>query len=212
MKQHHFLIFLLIVGANILMGTQCRRDFITPDPVYKYSEKLSLTPYKKIYSINDTIWVQFHSTDKSLYDELSDQRVPADTAYLHVMMHYTKHYRIGTTSEFFCNVIVDNNPNPDFTISATNNNDLNFTTACHSDNFFFRVGFIPIETGIYSINYRIQTFDCPNKIVRNHTTTHFTFDLDDCNKDVWLSIPRASRGGENGSSIDKKETFYFKVQ
>src|ERR1039457_4556334 len=69
MEHHHISIFFLIIVANIIMGTQCGKDFITPSPTYEFSEKLSLTPYKKVYSINDTIWVQFQTNDKSLYDK-----------------------------------------------------------------------------------------------------------------------------------------------
>jgi hypothetical protein len=64
------------------MGTQCGKDFITPSPTYEFSEKLSLTPYKKVYSINDTIWVQFQTNDKSLYDKISNSRISTDTTFL----------------------------------------------------------------------------------------------------------------------------------
>lgn len=105
--------------------------------------------------------------------------------------------------------------NPEFTTLYTWYNVLNFTTDCNSNKYFFKVGFIPKETGIYSIEPKIIAADCANKIIRNYSTSKFIFDLADCNKDVWLSIPPASRGGELGStdvSVDKKELFVFKVE
>lgn len=105
--------------------------------------------------------------------------------------------------------------NPEFTTLYTWYKVLNFTTDCNSNKYFFRVGFIPKETGIYSIEPNIIAADCANKIIRNYSTSKFIFDLADCNKDVWLSIPPASRGGELGStdvSVDKKELFVFKVE
>ena len=88
-------------------------------------------------------------------------------------------------------------------------------TDCNSTKYFFKVGFIPKKTGVYSIEPNISAVDCPNKVIRNFNTTSFIFDLADCNKDIWLSIPSASRGGELGFTdvrIDRKEIFVFKVE
>lgn len=195
------------------MGTQCRRDFPTaPDPTYTFLEKIKLTPYKKIYTIHDTIWVQFKTSQKSLYDELSSRYISTDTTFLQVTFNYHKRYRVYNTPEFFCDVVVDNIPNPDFATLYTWYNVLNFQTDCNSNNYYFKVGFIPNKTGIFSIDPNIKVVYCANKIERNFITTRFIFDLDDCNKDIWLSIPPASRGGQNASSIEKKETFFFKVE
>lgn len=215
MKRQHILIFFLIIGSNIIMGTQCRKDYVTPKPTYKFVEKLTLTPYKKVYSINDTIWVQFQTTDKSLYDQLSNRRISTDTTFLGGGFYYHRRYPIGNVQEFFCDVDIDNSLNPKFTTLYTSYNVLDFATNCNSNNYFFKVGFIPKMTGVYSIEPHLQAVPCANKVNRNYTTTNFIFDLADCNKDVWLSIPPASRGGELGStdvSIDKKEMFVFKVE
>ena len=101
MKQHHISIFFLIIVANIVMGTQCGKDYITPDPTYEYLEKLSLTLYQKVYSINDTIWVQFQTNDKSLYDKKSNSRISTDTTFLRGGFYYHKRYIIGTVPKFF---------------------------------------------------------------------------------------------------------------
>ena len=197
------------------MGTQCGKDYVTPDPTYKFLEKLTLTPYKKIYSIGDTIWVQFQTTDKSLYDQISKSRISTDTTFLRAEFYYYKRYPNENVPAFFCNVVIDNNLNPDFKTLYTWYNVLNFTTDCNNSSYFFKVGFVPKKTGIYSIDPNITVEDCANKVKRNYSTTSFIFDLADCNKDIWLSIPPASRGGELGStdvSIDKKQIFVFKVE
>ena len=39
------------------------------------------------------------------------------------------------------------------------------------------------------------------------------FDLADCNKDIWLTIPAIQRDGQNTDArIDNKEIFVFKVE
>jgi hypothetical protein len=215
MKRHHFLIFFLIIGANIIMGTQCGKDHVTPDPTYKFLEKLTLSPYKKIYSINDTIWVQFQTADKSLYDQLSNTRISTDTTFLRGGFYYYRRYPVKNVQEFFCDVDIDNSLNPEFTTLYTWYNVLNFATDCNSSRFFFKIGFIPKMIGVYSIEPNLTAVDCANKVNRNYTTTNFIFDLADCNKDVWLSIPPGSRGGEDGFTdvrIDKKEIFVFRVE
>ncbi len=215
MKQRHFLIFLLIVVVNMVMSTECNKEVIAINPSYEFLEKLTLTPYKKIYSINDTIWVQFQTADKSLYDKISNSRISTDTTFLQVGFYYHKLYNIGTAPEFFCDVNVDNSFNPEFTTLYAWYNLLNISTGCNSIQYFFKVGFIPKKTGIYSIEPNITLVNCANKIIQNYSTSRFIFDLADCNKDVWLSIPPASRGGELGFtdvSIDKKEIFVFQVE
>ena len=101
------------------MGTQCGKDIITPNPTYEFSEKLSLTPYKKVYSINDTIWVQFQTNDKSLYDKISNSRISTDTTFLRGGFYYYRRYPNENVQEFFCDVIVDNSLNPEFTTLYT---------------------------------------------------------------------------------------------
>lgn len=215
MKRHHFILFFLIIGANFIMGTQCRKDFVIPEPTYKFLEKLTLTPYKKIYSINDTIWVQFKTTNKSLYDQLSYHLISTDTTFLRGGFYYYRRYPNDNVQEFFCDVDIDNSLNPEFTTLYTIYNVLNFATDCNSNRYFFKVGFIPKKTGVYSIEPNLTAVDCANKVNRDYTTTRFIFDLADCNKDIWLSIPAASRGGDNGFTegrIDRKEIFVFKVE
>ncbi len=199
------------------MATQCRKngDFIIPAPTHKFLEKLTLTPYKKIYSINDTIWVQFQTTNKSLYDQLSYRLVPTDTTFIKGGFYYYRRYPNDNMQEFFCNVDFESSLNPKFSTLETIYNVLEFSTNCNSNRYFFKVGFIPKKTGIYSIDPYPTVLYCDNKVNREYFTSKFIFDLADCNKDIWLSVPPASRGGDNGytdGQIDRKEIFMFKVE
>jgi hypothetical protein len=215
MKQYFYLILILIITTQILMGTQCRKENIAFNPRYEFQEKLSLTPYKKIYSINDTIWVQFQTANKSLYDRLSNSQIIMDTTSLSVRFLYHKRYIVETQPEYFCEVNIDNSLNPSLTTLYSWYNEINLKTICDNQ-LVFRAGFVPKKIGVYSLEPRLIVNECPNKVNRSLVTSSFIFDLSDCNKDVWLSIPEQYRRSTDPEStvrsIDAKEIFVFKVQ
>ena len=197
------------------MGFQCRKDYPAPIPSYEYTEKLTLTPYKKTYAVGDTIWIQFQTADKTLFDKLSGNRISTDSTFLRVNFDFHRRYPSGTTVELFSDTKVDNALNVSFTPLYTYYNVLTFKTDCGNGRYFFRVGFVPKKIGVYSIEPHGAVSPCPNKLNFPYSTFKFSFDLADCNKDVWLSIPPQSRSGEIGHtdvSIDKKEMFVFKVE
>ncbi|HXI01284.1 MAG TPA: hypothetical protein VNI52_13535 [Sphingobacteriaceae bacterium] len=196
------------------MSFQCNKDYTLPNPAYEYTEKLSLTPYRKTYAVNDTIWVQFQTINKTLFDKLSGNRISTDTTFLRVKFNFHRRYP-NNAGELFSDIKVDNGLDVSFRPLDSRYNVLNFKTDCRNDPYFFRVGFVPKKTGVYSIEPHGDVSPCPNKLTSPYSTFKFTFDLADCNKDVWLSIPPQSRGGELGSTdlrIDKKEMFVFKVE
>lgn len=197
------------------MGFQCEKLYTIPVPTYEFTEKLSLTPYKKIYAINDTIWVQFQTTNKTLFDKLSGNRVATDTSFLQVGFSLNRLFPLGNTVELFSDVKVENGLNILFKPLSQSNNDLTFKTACSDNRYFFRIGIIPKKIGVYIVAARSDVSPCPTQINQPYSTFKFTFDLADCNKDIFLSIPPESRGGQLGYtdvSIDKKELFAFKVE
>jgi len=215
MKQSCILLLTVLGFALLTMGFHCYRDYPPIKPTYEFIEKLSLTPYKKTYAVGDTIWVQFQTTDKSLFDKLSGNRIPTDTTYFQVNFNFQKRYPIPYTVELFSDTKVDSALDVSFTPLSNLYNTLNFKTACSSNRYFFRVGFIPKKTGVFSIEPHGIFISCPNKLNLPYSTFKFTFDLADCNKDVWLSIPAQSRGGELGFTdvrIDQKEIFVLKVE
>lgn len=76
-------------------------DYIKPVPTHNFLEKLTLIPYKKIYSIGDTIWVKFETSDKSLYDPASYHLVSIDTTFIRGGFYYYRRYPVVNTQEFF---------------------------------------------------------------------------------------------------------------
>jgi hypothetical protein len=214
MRQISILAFLSV--GLLTTSFQCNKDLPAAiKPTYEYAEKLTLTPYRKTYVIGDTIWVQFQTAEKSLFDKLSGNRIPTDTTSLRVNFTFRRNYPNPGTVELFIDSKVDSVLDVSFAPLYTYYNVLDFKTACSSSHYFFKVAVVPKHTGIYSIGAQVYLLPCPNKSPLPYSTLNFTFDLADCNKNVWLSIPPQSRGGELGETdvaIDKKEIFVFKVE
>lgn len=215
MKKFNLSPHIFLSASLLTLGFQCHNESPAPVPAYEYAEKLTLAPYRKAYAINDTIWVEFQTEDKTLFDKLSGIRITTDTTYLGLNFYFQRHYPIGNTVELFSDATAYNALEVGFTPLYTYYNVLNFRTDCVESRYFFRVAFVPKKAGIFSIVPQAAVSPCLNKLSITSSTFTFTFDLADCNKDVWLSIPPQSRGGEHGFtdlSIDRKEMFVFKVE
>lgn len=195
------------------MGFQCEEEVREPD--FAFSTALKLSPYKKIYSINDTITVELTTNNKQLLDRLSNSLIPLDTTQLAINIFGIKRFPVPSLPEMLCDIQVENITNSTFDTSTLGNNRLYFLTGCLSPTFNFRAKFIPKKTGIFSIELGSQIEYCPGKIKSLFASSRFTFDLADCNKDIWLAIPASARERETGYTdvrIDKKEIFIFKVE
>jgi len=207
---------LAIAGIVLMfMNFQCRKDYVPIQPLYTFQEKLSLVPYKKVYAINDTIWIQFQTNDKTLFDTLTNRRISTDTTFLQNTIYYYRRYPDVNTQELFSDAKVENGLDVNFTTLYTYYNVLSFNTGCSNTRYFFKIAFVPKKPGIYSIEPNAMVSRCPNKQVYEYSPFKYVFDLGDCNKDIWLSIPSQSRGGDNGFTdrrIDRKEIFVFKVE
>lgn len=216
MKKSYFQISLLLGLSILVMGFQCYKDYQLSPPTYEFAEKMELSPYKKIYSINDTIWIEFRTADKSLYDKASRRRINTDTTSFSQFFYYHKRYPSSSLGDIFCSTVVLAGVNPVFGTPIWYNT-LKLDSECSANFYHFKVGFIPKTTGIYSIELpgNIGPKPCPGKLSFFTYVYGFTFDLADCNKDVYLSIPPQSRSGQEGFTdvkIDKKEIFVFEVR
>lgn len=108
MKQSYTFTLTFLVVALLTMGFQCGKDYPIPTPTYEYAEKLTLSPYRKTYAVGDTIWVQFQTANKTLFDKLSGNRIATDTTFLRVNFNFHRRYPIGNAVELFSETKVDN--------------------------------------------------------------------------------------------------------
>lgn len=202
-------IVLIFLGLALLtMGFQCDKDV----PAYRFAEKLSLSPYRKSYAVGDTIWVQFQTANKTLFDKLSGSRIATDSTFILLNFKLNRYYPIGSAAELFGDIKVDNGLDVSFTSLSTYVNILSFKTDCSNSAYFFRVGFVPKMKGVYAVEPNGDVVPCQTSKRFPYSIFQFAFDLADCNKDVWLSLPPESRGGDLNVKIDKKEIFMFKVE
>lgn len=142
---------ILVVASMTLMtmGFQCEKgDYVESKIDYQFSEKLILAPYKKVYAINDTIWVQFQTTNKSLFDKSSSSRIATDTTFLNITFNYHRRYPVGSVEEFFSYAKVDNGNDVTFTTLYAWYNVLKFKTNCSDNRYFFKVGFVPNNSSV----------------------------------------------------------------
>src|SRR5205809_7896784 len=65
---------------TIVMGTQCYKNIpYDPPPKQSFAENVTITPSQKIYNIGDTVWLGFSTSDKSLFDTISNGRLPSNS-------------------------------------------------------------------------------------------------------------------------------------
>lgn len=212
------MIFTLAGVALITMGVKCEKELDTlPEiiPVYQYAEKLTLTPFKKIYTIGDTIWVQFQTTDKTLYDKLSGRRISTDTTFLKVNFELTRQYPVEFNLENYADVRVENGLDVNFEPVIAPRDDLTFNTDCNNDLYFFKAGFVLKKTGVFSLLPGALVSPCPDKKGVLPSSFIFTFDLPDCNYDVWQTIASKSNNGLYSYidvGIQRKQVYAFRVE
>ena len=216
MRKRYLKVFTLAGVALITMGLQCRKEF-PPEiiPVYQYAEKLTLTPFKKVYAIDDTIWVQFQTTDKTLYDKLSGRRISTDTTLLNVYFNLVRQYPVEFNVENYADVTVENGLDVNFGPVIAPRDGLTFRTDCINNPYFFKAGFVLKKTGVYTLEPGAIVASCPDKKANVPSSFIFTFDLPDCNYDVWQSVgsqPYSGLYGYVDIDIPRKQIFAFKVE
>ncbi len=211
-----FVIFSFL--AIFLMSTQCRKE---PPIVYQYKflEKIDLYPFQKSYHVGDTLWIQYSNLDSKFFDQITRQRIFSDTISLPFQFGYNSRYQapVNPVGGFFdfkaMNVVVlDTHFEP--------NGESLFTSTNCSNTYNFKIGIVSKYSGIYSLDFwgvPRTVGSCVNRsFLSQYSTIEYRFNLLDCNKDVYLSIPANSRGesskGYTESLIDNKEIFVFKVE
>jgi hypothetical protein len=188
-----------------------KHNFIQPVNVY---------PYNKYYKVGDTIWLEVKTGDKTLYDTIQQKRILADSLALIFSVQVSQRYLSPpSTNILFCHFTDTFNLHAVFNNNGYNQG-LNFYFGCNTDTVFsFKFGIILIHAGIFSFDLSSNNIspcfpDFPNSL--RFSTINYIFNLSDCNKDIYLSIPVASRGesspGYTTSLIDQKQVFVFQVQ
>jgi len=211
-------LILCIILSVIVMSTECRKDLII-EYKYKFLEKVDLYPFQKSYRVGDTLWLQYSNPNHQFYDQVTNQKIFSDTISLVFASAFNSRYEapVNPVDSFF-SLKIENASTMDNHVENYGQGLLIATTCPASYNF--RIGIVPKHTGIYSIdmgNIPETLGSCTNNMVSSpFSTIEYRFNLTDCNKDVYLSIPAASRGeslkGYTEKAIDNKQVFMLKVE
>lgn len=194
-KQIGFILTLFLV-MTISMATQCRKDHATSPRQY-FTEDIILSPAKKVYQIKDTIWLNYETSDKTFYDEKSGKRLPSNGLRFGFGATLLPKYDTPENpSDGFCDFILPNNTKAEYYTNQSGTSTF-FNIDCDSaPAYHIKLGIVLKYQGIYVL-------DLPSAIVLQACVgetnpypsagLQFFYGLDDCNKDIYLSIPPASR-------------------
>ncbi|MCJ8165746.1 hypothetical protein MKJ04_12910 [Pontibacter sp. E15-1] len=89
---------------------------------------------------------------------------------------------------------------------------LDFSYGCNQPDYNFKIGLVLLVPGIYSLTVHERRFsNCITYTPNSFAQIFYKFDVKDSNKDVFLSIPKISRGGLGTEKMDAKEEFIIQV-
>jgi hypothetical protein len=199
------------------MGTQCRKEEIEYN--YNFTEKINLFPAQKNYYVGDTIWLQYTNRTNQLFDTKTSRLVRVDTVAIGFIIGLNSRYEAPVNPPAgFCDFISANSTGIKPYSYGTS---ASFVFGCNSTNDYnFLIGIILKQKGIYSLDLwgaPQSVTACPNRISPFPLSTiAYRFNVADCNKDIFLSIPSASRGesikGSTENDIDNKEIYIVNVE
>ncbi len=201
------------------MGFQCGKEYIEP-PKQRFLEKVSLAPAQKVYNVNDTIWIRYITSNKTFLDTISGQRLPTNTIKFSFGAVLLPKYNTPLNpTDGFCKFILPNNVTAQYTTSQSGTSTY-FNVDCDNASAYnIQVGVVLKYQGIYVLNLPdgITLQGCTNQTnPYPSASVQFIYDLSDCNKDVYLSIPTTSRQefpvGFTEAQIDFKVAYALKVQ
>ena len=203
------------------MGLQCGKDHnnILP-PRQAFLETVNLTPAQKVYNINDTIWLKYITTSKTFFDTISRQRLPTNAIkFVFGAILLPKYNTIVNPTDGYCKFILPNNVIGQYITSQSGSSTF-FTVDCdNATSYNILVGVVLKYQGIYVLDLpdRITLEACANQTnPYPSASVQFIYNLSDCNKDVYLSIPATARQefpvGFTEGQINFKVAYAFKVQ
>lgn len=218
-KQIKVVLFLSFL-TTILMGLQCEKDTDYISPKQRFLETVSLKPARKIYNINDTIWLRYITSNKTFLDTISGKRLPTNTIKFNFGATLLPKYGTPTNpSDGYCNFILPTNTRAQYVTDESGTATL-FDIDCDgSSNYELAIGVVLKYKGIYVLNLPdgITLQACANQTnPYTSATLQFIYNLADCNKDVYLSIPESSRQefpvGFTEAQIGYKVAYALEVQ
>jgi hypothetical protein len=202
------------------MGTQCEKDIPYDPPKQWFAEKVTITPAQKAYTIGDTVWLSFATPDKTLFDTVSNQRLPSNSVkFAFGATLLAKYDAPDNPADGYCTFILPPNVSARY-YTAKGGTTTSFYLGCDNAlNYNVKIGIVFKYKGYYvfDMGTRSSLEPCANQTnPYPFSSILFTFDAAGTNKDVYLAIPESYRNefpvGFTERGLDLKVVYAFKVQ
>ena len=210
----------ILIALTLLMGTQCNKFEDIELAKQGFAEKINLSPEQKTYSISDTVWLSFQTASKTLFDTISNQRLSSNSIkFLFETTLLAKYDYPTISSGSFCDYVLLTNITPT-TYNSNNSSSISFEVGCdNASHYDIKFGIVLKYKGYYVLDMSLapkvqacsgQTNPYPSSYIR------FTYNVNDTNKDIYLSIPPSARNeypdGATERQLEFKTAYAFKVQ
>jgi len=202
------------------MDFRCSKD--PPiDYAHDFVEKVDMFPAQKTYHIGDTVWVQYVNTDNKFQDKKTSQRVLADSLSILFQVSLNALYNTAVNpAGGFCDFVTPAGVNAGRSLGHFGTGMVREFGCGISYSYNFKIGIVFKEKGIFTVNLsgKLDVLGCSGRVNRYpNSTIEYSFNLVDGNKDVFFSIPLASRGGKKASNavenmIDGRKAFALRVE
>ncbi|MHA4847642.1 hypothetical protein ACX0G7_25980 [Flavitalea antarctica] len=203
----------------VITGFQCDKEEPAP-PKQSFVERMALTPAKKVYHIGDTLWLKFITSDKTLLDTISNQRLSSSSLKIFFGASVVPLFQTPADPvDGYCNFITPANTVADLRTSKYGTI-VSFDVGCdNATSYDVQIGIILKYSGFYAL--RLPDW-AELKVCRNVVNPYpaasllFRYDLTDLNNDVYNTIPSSARrdfpNGFNELLINLKAAYAFHVQ
>jgi len=199
----------ILLIIPLFMNLLCTKPPFRIRYKYNFAEKIDLFPAQKVYHIGDTVWVQYVNTDNKFLDTKTNERIQGDSLSIGFRLTLNALYNTAVNPPgSFCDfvppagVIAGRWPGQFYTTTSID-------VGCETSNSYnFKLGIVLKQKGIFSVEMFRDLFvhECGYRSKEfPESNIEFAFNLTDGNKDIFLGIPLASRGGDSGSKEIEKE-------
>ena len=213
------IIISVIVFSFFTMNFRCMKEDVPKPFDNSFEIPVDIYPLKKVYTLTDTIWIETDVPDKFLFDLKTNRNILVDSGKITFS---------ATFNEF--GTYITNPPNGLADVISlggvnTNRNLSQWATrgfienyGCGQLNYKCKIGFKPNYKGAYWLYLPKDLLaSCVNKVIPYYATISFKFKNVDLNMDVFNSLSKNDKGGNDGikfytDKINNREGFVFMVE
>jgi hypothetical protein len=220
MRLRYFAPVVLFLLSLFTMNFQCRDKFAIKPFENRFEAAVDISPLKKTYTLNDTIWIETDVPGKFLFDLNSNQNINADTGKIDF---YASFNEFGTYVQNppngFCTVVTQAGVNADRQFSQWGTSIYVKDFGCGQPDYKIKIGLKPNVKGSFWLILGKDRLmgTCTNKVVPYYASISYKYKNVDLGLDVFNALSTNDKGGNDGivyytNQIRNREIFVFSVQ